>query len=557
MDNGVESLSVEETNAIRLKLGLKPLAVQESGDKSEHKQVPPEEKRAEDAAEFHEARRSLIEGGSIADMLKRGEVIATSADITDHDESKGSTQPDLKAWSRRMAKIAASNRISAISYSDDEDEEEPKPSMAPKVAPTKQRAKLKVLHQVDELPLDKGDGVVLTLADVGILEAEAASVADVDFLENPEIPSKNPLKQGQSAAVDGDYNPYEEYEDDMLDGKPDILRKYDKVIDEYKGTKLKSLVTGKRGFYVNIDEETTAAVKRSSTALTQPTEETISFSGLKRKKDLLKNRHKPVNWDRVFKSAKQGTEDVNETEDQETFTKIVKKDVLDTDDVEECNELYNQLSRHRNRLLATVKPETTKKESTDIPKTSLIDTGVTAEKNSGLQLNSTSEFIYVVKPKVEEDQPVTQPMKSSTARALQQPKEEPEEESFEDQEGQVDNNAPMTMGIAEALSYLKDKGDLIEEKKDLSKIGNDINLQYIDEYGRRMTPKEAFRKISWRFHGKNPGLNKQERKIKRLERERLAKQNPLEGLPTIKALLTHQMETKSSHLVLSGNSNLQ
>lgn len=554
VDNGVESLSIEETNAIRLKLGLKPLAVKSSGKQAEPK-APQARVESDENEDLHEARKSLIDGGSIADMLKRGEKIAPPALAEENEDCRDSAQPDLKAWARRMATIAARNRISALSYSDDETEDGPPVPSKPAPTRKRERAKLKVLHKVDDLGLDKGNGVVLTLADVGVLEAEAAGVADVDFLENPELPSKGLIKKG-AKATNFDYNPYDddEEDEDMIGGKPDILRKYDKTIDEYKGTKLNTLATGKKGFYVNVDEETAPQAKRPNTMLTQPTEESFSFEGLQRKKDLLKNRQKAVNWDKVFKSAKNDTNDDLHDDDGNHCSQIVKNAAIDTEDVEDCNNLYKQLSKHRNRILATVKPEKSFKINHNDVKTSLIDTGMVKEESKGMQLNSTSEFIHVVKPKVHKEETVAEQENSVVHNSKEQ--DEAEEDKILDPEGEVDNNVPMTMGIAEALSYLKDKGDLIEEKKDLDDVGKDIKLQYIDEYGRRMTPKEAFRKISWKFHGKGPGMNKQERKIKRIERERMAKQNPLEGLPTVKALLTHQMETKSSHLVLSGSSNI-
>ncbi|KAK1933466.1 hypothetical protein X943_003793 [Babesia divergens] len=553
VDHGTESLSIEETNAIRLKLGLKPLAVEQSNDKSATNECRPADNASKDADanfEFQDARRSLIEGGSIADMLKRHSGAADGA-----ADDKASAQIDVKAWARRMATIAARNRITALSYSDDEEESSTQAPSASKASTRREQAKLKVLHKVDDLGLDSGKGVVLTLADVGVLEVEAAGVADVAFLENPEMPSKSNHKAGMKGKGAVDYNPYEEDDDDMVDGKPDILRKYDEAIDEYKGTKLKNLATGKRGFYLSLDEETEQRTKKPVTMLTQPTEESFSFEGLQRKKDLLKNRQKAINWDKVFKVSSKEVSADSERFDDSKCSQIVKVSNLDTDDVEECNHLYKQLSKHRNRIMSTVKPDSLLATTPVVPKTSIIDTGTVKEQDSGLQINATSEFIHVVKPKdIIEEPEAFASRKVSLEPSNEHAEGDTTEEPVDYAEGDVDNNAPMTMGISEALAYLKDKGDLIEEKKDLSDVGKDINLQYIDEYGRRMTPKEAFRKISWRFHGKGPGMNKQERKIKRIERERLAKQNPLEGLPTIKALLTHQKEAKTSHLVLSGNS---
>ncbi|KAH7098275.1 SART-1 protein [Auriculariales sp. MPI-PUGE-AT-0066] len=48
----------------------------------------------------------------------------------------------------------------------------------------------------------------------------------------------------------------------------------------------------------------------------------------------------------------------------------------------------------------------------------------------------------------------------------------------------------------------------------------DINIVYYDEFGRALTPKEAWKALSHRFHGKMPGRMKQEKRLKRIEEEK-------------------------------------
>ena len=40
---------------------------------------------------------------------------------------------------------------------------------------------------------------------------------------------------------------------------------------------------------------------------------------------------------------------------------------------------------------------------------------------------------------------------------------------------------------------------------EMSTLDGDIKLEYRDDFGRVQTPKEAFRSISWKFHGKAHG----------------------------------------------------
>lgn len=49
-----------------------------------------------------------------------------------------------------------------------------------------------------------------------------------------------------------------------------------------------------------------------------------------------------------------------------------------------------------------------------------------------------------------------------------------------------------------------------------------MKLEYVDETGRNMTPKEAFRQLSHRFHGKGSGKKKTEKRAKQHEQEQVS-----------------------------------
>jgi len=49
----------------------------------------------------------------------------------------------------------------------------------------------------------------------------------------------------------------------------------------------------------------------------------------------------------------------------------------------------------------------------------------------------------------------------------------------------------------------------------------EVKLEYVDEHGRTMTPKEAFRYLSHRFHGKGSGKKKLEKRIKKSEEDQV------------------------------------
>lgn len=46
-----------------------------------------------------------------------------------------------------------------------------------------------------------------------------------------------------------------------------------------------------------------------------------------------------------------------------------------------------------------------------------------------------------------------------------------------------------------------------------------VKLEYIDDNGRLLNEKEAFRYLSHKFHGKGPGKNKIEKRLKKSEQD--------------------------------------
>ncbi|CAB3375524.1 Hypothetical predicted protein [Cloeon dipterum] len=85
-----------------------------------------------------------------------------------------------------------------------------------------------------------------------------------------------------------------------------------------------------------------------------------------------------------------------------------------------------------------------------------------------------------------------------------------------------------------------------------------IKLEYIDDDGKILNEKEAFRYLSHKFHGKGPGKNKVEKRIKKMEQEALMKQMNSTDTPlgTVTMLQQKQKETHCPYVVLSGSKQL-
>ncbi|KYM85446.1 U4/U6.U5 tri-snRNP-associated protein 1 [Atta colombica] len=86
-----------------------------------------------------------------------------------------------------------------------------------------------------------------------------------------------------------------------------------------------------------------------------------------------------------------------------------------------------------------------------------------------------------------------------------------------------------------------------------------VKLEYIDDDGHVLCAKEAFRYLSHKFHGKGPGKNKVEKRMKKAEQEVLMKRMSSTDTPlgTLNLLQAKQKETQSPYIVLSGSKQMQ
>jgi U4/U6.U5 tri-snRNP-associated protein 1 len=81
----------------------------------------------------------------------------------------------------------------------------------------------------------------------------------------------------------------------------------------------------------------------------------------------------------------------------------------------------------------------------------------------------------------------------------------------------------------------------------------DVNIVYHDEFGREMTPKEAWKALSHRFHGKGSGKAKTEKRLKKIQEEKkmqamVSGETPL-GMAS--AFQARQEKLGQAHMVLS------
>lgn len=81
----------------------------------------------------------------------------------------------------------------------------------------------------------------------------------------------------------------------------------------------------------------------------------------------------------------------------------------------------------------------------------------------------------------------------------------------------------------------------------------DVNIVYHDEFGRELTPKEAWKALSHRFHGKGSGRMKTEKRLKKIaeERKKEAMASGDTPLSMSRAFQQRQEKTGQAHFVLS------
>ncbi|VDM60880.1 unnamed protein product [Angiostrongylus costaricensis] len=90
------------------------------------------------------------------------------------------------------------------------------------------------------------------------------------------------------------------------------------------------------------------------------------------------------------------------------------------------------------------------------------------------------------------------------------------------------------------------------EKKDYHP---EVNIQYVDEKGRIMDQKDAYRELSYKFHGRNPGKKQTEKRISRRDKKEMLKQMNSSDTPlgTLSKQLRKQEQLQTPYLVLSGS----
>jgi U4/U6.U5 tri-snRNP-associated protein 1 len=213
------AMSIEETNKLRISLGLKPLAETTDTDtaaKDEHKKRKRAEEDASNAAELEERVRSTRERRKQQEVLTKTKTLGEAEPEVD----------DVMAWVSKSRKVEEttksapkSSRRSTRTKKVDDDEEGGDGADA--------LAGAKVKFGVDDL--EAGEEMILTLEDQGILDDKGQLIEDDDQLALENI-QKREDKQRAKAFQDSRKTAKPLWEEDGQ--KRSLLDKYDQEEEE-------------------------------------------------------------------------------------------------------------------------------------------------------------------------------------------------------------------------------------------------------------------------------------------------------------------------------------
>lgn len=576
------SQSIEESNKQRKELGLRPLDTEQSKAKAGSSNAPvhvpagtkPEKpaegeaKKKEAAKKARDTQKELASGEGLGDILAREEGKGGAAEWVSKTRNKDGTMKTAGAVSSGAKPEVSGKR---------------KAQEGPDTVP-----RMKVRHDVSQL--QEGEMVTMTLSDQQLLDKDGNLIDAPDELSNVNMTDAERAKHNEELKKQVAYDP-------TKDGQ-DILEKYNELKTAPAG-----FVIGGRAVGGVIDETDPEKKLAILTALSE--KHTLEMkhkvqSDYYTTEEMAKFRKPPKR-----KAKKRKVEKVDK-DDQIGDPNAVSAGgrPQDAGSDEEDPELYEQLSKQR-RLVKRSDAGATRKgeaalaavseriqalgDNEDEDKKEEREKTILGSKSKEggelIAMTATTEFCNVVQTPLEKmDTMKHESFRGSTLykqqvaqrkgvaagekkarRGLGAPAEEVTAPPTEDAVILDLKETELDLSCASGLAYLRARSQIGNDQEshkhkksdnrplEMSTVDGDIKLEYRDDFGRVQTPKEAFRAISWKFHGKVPGRKNMERRLLRLENEmRLKTMDPMTSLPTLRALRHVQAADAKPYMVLSG-----
>mmetsp|Transcript_112977 Transcript_112977/g.269289 ORF Transcript_112977/g.269289 Transcript_112977/m.269289 type:complete len:590 (-) Transcript_112977:149-1918(-) len=581
--SGEASQSVAESNKLRASLGIQRLKEDEEGVKGTSKDPVhmPADKKAEPAKEDkdkdNKRKAAAAKSRREHEELTQGPGLG---DILENEEGKSGASD----WIARTRGADGSMKgAGANAKKDDGKKRKDAPGGDSNVP------KMKVRH--DSGAIKEGESVIMTLSDQRLIDKDGNLIEQPDELSNANLLDSDKAKKHDAIRSQVEYDPT----------KPnaDILDKYDEPGAAPSGFMIGGVPTGV------IDERDPEKRLAILTAMSE--NQSLDF-GNKFQSDFYTS-DEMAKFKKPTKKPKRKnrTKVAGDKEDQiGDPSKVHVKAPTRPDDAgsdEEDPELYEQLSKQRrlvkradtgqakkgeaalSQVSERIQSTTNEEEDETVREQKEKELlGFKKETDQNVALTATTEFCNVVQTPIEKietlkhesfrgstlyKQQATQ-RKGIAAGERKARKAGLEEVSavkdIEEELEQTLIEESLDLSCASGLEYLRARSQigcdqdshrirkLDNRPLEMSTVDGDIKLEYRDDFGRVQTPKEAFRSISWKFHGKVPGRKNMERRLLRLENEnRLKSMNELEdALPTLRALKHVQVADAKPYMVLSG-----
>ncbi|PWN37231.1 uncharacterized protein FA14DRAFT_159378 [Meira miltonrushii] len=248
-----DELSLEETNKLRIQLGLKPLAPDSDDEDSKQTQKNDkddddplknqEEKAAKNYADWQESQRKQKEDEKVKeriakaqnrrDLNKRlqGRTLGDADEIASTSNAEASTSDSNKKWLKAQRKKALANEARRRQ---EEEEAEAAASAAAKAKYDSEDLRgLKVGHDMEEFDLEEGgEGKVLTLRDSKILDNDDDELMDstLDQKERDRINEERKKGVKQYTGLDDD-----DFDAGNVGRPRGVLSKYDADVEHLDG----------------------------------------------------------------------------------------------------------------------------------------------------------------------------------------------------------------------------------------------------------------------------------------------------------------------------------
>ncbi|KAG1759593.1 SART-1 family-domain-containing protein [Suillus occidentalis] len=638
-----ESISLEETNKIRISLGLKPLT--DDSAPSDDKEKQAEDNYAKQRERQVKERETKQIFDRIAKVRNRRELHASlkGATLGDPDGDTEDTLKWIKKAKKRDKELAAKRQqelenLDRAFQGDDYTE--------------KDLVGLKVSHDFEDL--GEGDARILTLKDSRILDNEEDELQNVEMAEEERTRKNNELKIKRR-----DYTGYDD--DEFGDGKAgmkrSILAKYDEDIEGPRESdfRLGNSLTSTTISGVQAKQEL-ASVNKSLLSIDYAknleTRDYLQEGDIGFKKPKTKKKHSSR------RAPIDGDENIMEVDEKPIVPRPRELDAnfVDDDELQAALARSRRAKLHKHKKLSPeeiarkVAEERNREKSGQADDTLQIDDADDGDAN-GLTFDDTSEFVRAIsynetavktEPAEGSVEPTPAKRVSSPSRDLSmaagdealdevEAGEVVKEEEYEDMmeviaeveqkaaavndDVEVGTSGEKTFGsgMAATLSLLRQQGVIALPSADQttrenvqlhrdrflaeyrhrqtqretdrlqSRSGNkdqatreyenrlreqqearaqlelfkdykpDVEIVYYDEYGRVLTPKESWKALSHKFHGKGSGKMKTEKRLKKIaeEKKQAAMASGDTPLSMNRAFQIRQEKTGQAHFVLS------